>query len=140
MDLLQLGAQMLNQSSGSESNAGSDTIATALSSLLGDGQGNMDLAGLASKMASSGDLGSVVSSWLGDGANSSISADDILGLLGENQIADFSKQLGMGTESAASSLADVLPQLMDQASSGGSLLDAAGGIDGILGAAKKFLS
>ena len=140
MDLLQLGAQMLNQASGSQSNADSDTISNALSSLLGDGQGNMDLAGLASKMSSSGDLGSVVSSWLGDGANSSISADDILGLLGESQIADFSKQLGMGTESAASSLAAVLPQLMDQASSGGSLLDAAGGIDGVLGAAKKFLS
>jgi uncharacterized protein YidB (DUF937 family) len=140
MDLLQLGAQMLNQTSGSQSNADSDTISSALSSLLGDGQGSIDLAGLASKMASSGDLGSVVSSWLGDGANSSISADDILGLLGEDQIASFSNQLGMGTESAASSLADVLPQLMDQASSGGSLLDAAGGIDGILGAAKKFLS
>lgn len=64
-------------------------VTNALSSLLGDGQGNIDLAGLASKMAYSGDLGSVVNSWLGDEANSSISADDIMGLMGENQIADF---------------------------------------------------
>jgi hypothetical protein len=34
----------------------------------------------------------------------------------------------------------MLPQLVDKASSGGNLLESAGGLDGLLGAAKSFLS
>jgi len=138
MDILQLGAQLLSEKLGLEIDA--DTITSALSSLLGDGQGNIDLAGLASKMASSGELGGLVSSWLGDGANSAISADSIMGLLGENQVSGFASKLGVETGAAASGLADVLPQLIDKASSGGSLLESAGGLGGLMGAAKSFLS
>lgn len=137
MELLQLGAQLLSEKLGITLDA--DTIASALSGLLGDGQGNIDLAALAGKMAGSGDLGGIVSSWLGDGANSAISADSILNLLGETQVSDFAAKLGTDTGSAAAGLADVLPQLMDQASSGGSLLEAAGGLGGLMGAAKSFL-
>lgn len=137
MELLQLGAQLLSEKLGIDLDA--DTVASALSGLLGDGSGNLDLAGLASKMASSGELGSIVNSWLGDGANSAISADSILNLLGEGDVADFASKLGTDTGSAASGLADVLPQMMDQGSSGGSLLEAAGGLEGLMGAAKSFL-
>lgn len=138
MDILQTCAQLLSERLGLELDT--ESVAGALSSLLGDGQGNIDLAGLASKMASSGELGSIVSSWLGDGANSAISAESILGLLGENGVSDFASTLGTDTNSAAAGLADVLPQIMDQSSSGGSLLDAVGGSGGLLGAAKSFLS
>lgn len=138
MDILQMGSQLLSDRLGLELDP--DTIASALSGLLGDGQGNIDLAGLAAKMAGSGELGGIISSWLGDGANSAISADSILGLLGEGSVADFAARLGTDTGTAATGLADVLPQLMDQASSGGSLLDAAGGLGGLMGAAKSFLS
>jgi len=99
-----------------------------------------DLAGLASKMASSGELTSLVSSWLGDGGNSAISADGILGLLGESRGSDFASKLGTNTDTAAAGLADVIPQVVDKASSGGSLLDAAGGLGGLMGAAKSSLS
>lgn len=138
MDILQLGAQLLSDSL--DTNIDSDSAASALSQLLGDGQGSVDLSGLVATMASSGELGDIVNSWLGDGANSAISADSILSLLGENNVSDFASQLGSDTGSAASGLANVLPQLMDKSSSGGSLLDAAGGVDGLLGAAKSFLS
>ena len=115
-------------------------FSSALSDLLGDGQGNIDLAGLASKMASSGELGNIVSSWLGDGANGAISAESILGLLGDSEVANFASKIGTEKGVAASGLADLIPQLMDQASSGGNLLEAAGGLGGIMGAAKSFLS
>lgn len=137
MDILQLGAQMLSQSlSGQVDN---DAAGSALSNLLGDGKGNIDLAGLASKMASSGELGNILNSWLGDGANDSISADRVLSLLGDAQVAEFAGKVGTDTESAARSLADVLPQIVDKSSSGGSLLEAAGGIGGLMDAAKSFL-
>jgi uncharacterized protein YidB (DUF937 family) len=138
MDINKLGAQMLSEKLGLQID--SDTVVGALSGLLGDGQGNIDFAGLASKMASSGELGGIVSSWLGDGANSSISADSILGMLGENKVSDFASTLGTDRDSAATGLADVLPHMMDKASSGGSLLESVGGLDGLMGAAKSFLN
>ena len=138
MDIIQLGTQLLSEKLGLQ--VDKDTIASALASLLGDSQGNIDFAGLASKMASSGQLGNIISSWLGDGANSAISADSIMGLLGNQEVTDFASKLGTDSNTAASGLADVLPQLMDKASSGGSLLESAGGLGGLLGAAKSFLS
>jgi uncharacterized protein YidB (DUF937 family) len=117
-----------------------DTITRALSSLLGDGQGNIDLGALTAKLASSGSLSSVVSSWLGDGSNAPISASSLESLLGEGAVSDFASRIGTDTGTAAAGLADVLPQMVDKASSGGSLLDAAGGLGGLMGAAKSFLS
>ena len=137
MDLIQLGTQLLSEKLGIQ--VDSSTISSALTKLLGDSAGNIDFAGLASKMASSGELGNVLSSWLGDGANSAISADSILSMLGDSKVADFASTLGTDTGTAASGLANVIPQLMDKASSGGSLLESAGGLDGLLGAARSFL-
>ncbi|NQY04397.1 MAG: DUF937 domain-containing protein [Halieaceae bacterium] len=138
MDITQLGTQLLSEKLGVS--ASPETIKQAMSSLLGDGQGNIDLQGMATKMASNGDLSAIVNSWLGDGGNSPISADALLGLLGENQVSDFAGKLGTDTSSAAAGLAEVLPQLMDQGSSGGSLLEAAGGLGGVMGAAKSLFS
>ena len=138
MDIAQLASQLLSDKLGQQVDTA--TIASALSGLLGDGQGSIDLAGLANKMASSGELSSVLSTWLGDGANGAISAESIVGILGESSVSDFAASLGTDTGSAAASLADVIPQLMDQASSGGSLLEAAGGVGGLMDAAKSFLS
>ena len=137
MDLIQLGAQLLSENLGIQLDT--ETVSSALSGLLGDGQGNVDLAALASKMAASGELGGILNSWLGDGGNSPITADSIMGLLGNSNVADFAGKLGTDADTAASGLADVLPQLMDKASSGGSLLESAGGLDGLLGAASSFL-
>lgn len=136
MDIVKMGADLLSQKLGLQLD--SATVQSALSSLLGDGQGGIDIAGLASKMASSGELGNVVSSWLGDGGNAAISADSIMSLLGNSEVANFASTLGTDTETAASGLADVLPQMVDKASSGGSLLESAGGIGGLLGAANSL--
>ena len=136
MDILKMGAEMLIQKFGSS--VGVDTMMSALSGLIGDGQGSVDLTGLASKMMSSGNLGSMLTSWLGDGDNKSISADSLMSLLGENKIADFAGKVGVDTSTAASGLSDVLPTMIDKASSGGRLLDSVGGADGLLDMAKKL--
>jgi uncharacterized protein YidB (DUF937 family) len=136
MDLLKMGAEMLTQKLGAS--VGTDTMMSALSGLLGDGKGSIDFAGLASKMMASGDLASMAKSWLGDGANQSISPASLLSMLGENKVADFAGKVGVDTSSAASGLSAVLPTLVDKASSGGSLLDSVGGASGLLGMAKKL--
>jgi uncharacterized protein YidB (DUF937 family) len=137
MDIVQMGVDLLSKQLGSQTDANS--LSNALSGLLGDGQGNIDLAGLAGKMASSGELGNILNSWLGDGANSTITAENLTNLLGDSKISEFASQVGTDSQSAANGLADVLPQLMDKSSSGGSLLDSVGGLDGLLGAASSFL-
>ena len=96
-------------------------------------------ASAAGKMASSGELGNILNSWLGDGANAAISAGSIQALLGNQQISDFASTIGTDSTSAAAGLADVIPQIMDKSSSGGNLLASAGGIGGLMDAAKSFL-
>ena len=123
MDIVQLGAQLLSDRLGVQIDTA--TVASALSKLLGDGQGNIDLAESVEGRALT---------------NGGISADKIPGLLGENELADFASRVGTDTGTAAAGLAEVIPQLMDKASSGGSLRDAAGGLGGLMGAAKSFLS
>jgi len=138
MDVLQLGVQLMSEKLGTQIDV--DTASTALSSLLGDGQGGIELAGITGRMASSGDFGDILGSWLGDGANSPISAESVQTLLGSEQLSAFASQIGTDSGSAAAGLAELLPQLIDKSSAGGSLLEAAGGVDGLLGAAKSFLS
>jgi len=137
MDIMELGTQLLSEQLGVDENGAS--IGEALAGLLGDGQ-NVDLVGLVNKIGANGDLGKVLSSWLGDGSNEPISADSILGLLGESNVDEFAQKLGADSGSAASGLAEVLPQLIDKASSGGSLMESVGGIDGLMGAAKSLFS
>ncbi len=138
MDLIEMGAQMLSEQFGVKVDA--QTVRGALSGLLGDGSGDIDLSSLAAKMAGNGELGTLLGSWLGDGANQSISADTITDLFGQDELSRFAGQVGVSQREAAGGLADVIPQIMDKASSGGSLLDQfAGGSGGLLGAAKSLL-
>lgn len=137
MDIIQLGAQLLSEHLGLD--VDSATLQSALSGLLGDGQGGVDFGALAARMGQSGGLEAVLGSWLGDGANAPISAESVLGLLGEGNVAEFAGKIGTDTGTAASGLSDILPQMMDRASSGGSLLASAGGLGGLMSAANNFL-
>ena len=80
-----------------------------------------DLGGLAEQF-SGGGLGNALQSWLGDGDNDNVSGEQITNALGADKIAGFAQQLGMDQNEAASKLSDLLPDLMDKSSSGGSLL------------------
>ncbi len=137
MDLMKLGTQLLSDKLGS--GVDGDSLTSALSGPLGGSDGNIDVAGLASKMSANTDLGDVLGSWLGDGENSPISAGKVIDLLGDSNISDFASKPGLDSSTAASGLAEALPQLMDKASSGGSLWDSLGGVGGLMDAAKSFL-
>ena len=89
---------------------------------------------------SSGDLAALASSWLGDGANESLSVESLTSILGSANIQQFAQSLGINAETASQGLADTIPELIDKCSSGGNLLDAVGGADGLMGMAKKLFS
>jgi len=133
MDLMQLGTQLLASKMGGGAN--SNVITSALSGLMADKDGQADLGGLISAMQGKG-LGSVAESWLGDGKNEEISADQVRDVVGKDKVAAMATELDTDENSLLDSLKEVLPQIIDKSSSGGSLLDNAGGL---LGMAKKFL-
>jgi uncharacterized protein YidB (DUF937 family) len=138
--LIKIGAETFMKSDKSgEAGSGLDigTLGTALSGLMGGGQGGIDLGSLMSKFSSAG-LGNIVNSWLGDGSNASVSTDQIMEMFGSNKISEFASTLGLSQEAAAGGLSDAIPQMVDKASSGGSLLDSVGGLSGALGMAGKL--
>lgn len=144
-DILQMGANMFIQSKLSGDNgSGLDLgdLTSAMSGLLGgssdaEGEGGFDLGSLVSNMAS-GDLASVAQSWLGDGENEAVSPDQITNIFGADKVSEFANKLGVTEDEALGGLSEAIPQMVDQSSSGGSILDAVGGVSGAIGMAGKL--
>ena len=133
MDIQSIAMKMLADKLGGNS----DAIGGVMNSLIGSGD-KMDLGGLVGQLQSKG-LGDVAESWLGDGANAEISADQLQDVLGADQVASAAEQLGADKGALLAGLQQALPQLVDKSSSGGSLLDSVGGLGGVASMAKKFL-
>lgn len=140
MDMMKLATQLLASKLGGGA-GNSDMVSSVIGSLLGgssdQGQG-MDLGSIVGNLKESG-LGSIAESWLGDGDNAEISSDQIQSMLGSDKIQAAAKQLGTDENDLLSGLKDMLPQVIDKSSSGGSLLDSVGGLGGLASMASKFL-
>ena len=140
MDLMQIGVQLLQSKLGGGAN--SSAITSALGGLLGGQKGGFDIGSMVSKMQGNdtgGDFTQLAKSWLGDGGNDAISTSQVSELLGKDKVAEFASQLNVDEGTALGSLTDLLPQMVDKSSSGGSLLDSVGGIGGLMGMASKFM-
>jgi len=117
-DLFRMGAELIqNNSDDATTGLDLDAISGALSGVLGGEDGGIDLASLATKL-SDGNFGEMISSWFGNGENISIDLGQVSELLGSDKISQFAEQLGISTESAEQALADALPNIVDQATSG----------------------
>lgn len=131
MDLKNLAAQLLKDKLGADIDT--SKAGDALEGLLGGG-GLSDLVG----KFTNGGLAEQAKSWLGDGENAAVSADQIKEALDVDQIKGFADKLGLDEGGAADALSNFLPGLLDKASSGGNLLDKVGGLGGLASMAKKF--
>jgi len=136
MDIIQIATQLLSKQLGGS--ADSNSLTGPLTSLLGDSSGQINIADLVSKFATQGGLQNMLGSWLGDGKNASLSGQQLTDILGQDKVSNFASQLGLGESEVSSALASVIPQLIDSNSSGGSLLEQAGGISGLSNMAKSF--
>lgn len=136
MDITQMGAELLKSQLGGSSGQSTDTIAGVLQKLIGNGD-QLDIAGMVAALQSGG-LASIAASWLGDGDNEAISTDQVRQVMGDARISQAATELGTDEDSLLSGLSQALPQMIDKSSSGGSLLDAVGGIGGALDMAKKL--
>ena len=79
-----------------------------------------DLAGLVAALEQGG-LGKQVQSWLGNGANLPITADQLKAVIGNAQVQDLARQLGLPVDATLKVLAQYLPGIVDEASPNGKL-------------------
>jgi uncharacterized protein YidB (DUF937 family) len=59
-------------------------------------------------------LGGVVSSWVGNGENQPITAEQITSVLGQERVAALASKIGMSPEDASAKLAEFLPGMIDK--------------------------
>lgn len=143
MDLLKTGASLIEGNSDVETTGlDMDNITKALENLVGNGSGGLDLVKFVGGLSQNG-LGEIVGSWLGNGENRSISMEQITTLFGSDNVASFASELGISQESASNALAQAVPQIVDQATSGeGTIMDEmlsnVGGPSGAMGMLGKM--
>ena len=83
-------------------------------------------------------LGSVVDSWISNGQNQPISADQIESAIGSDRIHNIASTIGMDPQALTQGLSQALPGIIDRLTPGGEAPDA-GGLDQALQSLKGLL-
>jgi len=116
----QLSAQVLGTQGSIDGSEGG--IARVALDLLQQHEGG--LGGLLAKFEGAG-LGQEVASWIGTGSNLPVEASQLASALGPDVIRRISAELGQDSSHVASTLAGLLPQIIDRLTPSGSVDDAA---------------
>ena len=77
-----------------------------------DSQAEGGLGGLLAKLQDGG-MGAQVSSWLGEGHNLPVSADQLQGVLGNEQVQKMAGSLGLSSDQILQGLSEHLPAIAD---------------------------
>src|SRR3974390_1559989 len=77
-----------------------------------------DLPGLVAALEKGG-LGPQVQSWLGNGTNMPITADQLKAVLGNSEVQQLARQMGLPVDEVLKVLAQYLPEIVDKASPNG---------------------
>jgi len=115
LDELNLGSALTGAMGQIESSA-APTLINALLSRTQFG----NLGGLVAQLQQGG-LGQQVQSWLGNGANMPITADQLKSVLGNSQVQEIARHLGLPVDAAMNMISQHLPTVVDQASKNGQL-------------------
>ena len=82
-----------------------------------------NLSGIVSQLQQGG-FATQVQSWLGNGANMPVTADQLRAALGNEQVKQIAQHLGLPVDQALSMLSAHLPDMVDKASPNGELQPA----------------
>ena len=102
--------QVVGAMAGGQS-GGNNALLETVMKMVSDPQ-NGGLQGLIQSFQQGG-LGDIVNSWVSNGQNLPISAEQLQSVLGGSALGNIASQLGMNPEEASGSLASMLPQLID---------------------------
>ena len=117
---------VLNNMGGGNGAQGGDIMQMVMGLL----QQNGGLAGLVEMFNKSG-LSQQAASWVGSGENLPISADQISSVLGSGQLADLASKFGIDPQQLSGSLAQYLPDVVNQLTPQGRLPDNASDTDAL---------
>jgi uncharacterized protein YidB (DUF937 family) len=117
---------------GGAANAAPGGLMDVVGNLLNNQQGG--LSGLISAFEQNG-LGNVVASWVGTGQNLPISAEQLQSVLGNEQVQAMAQKLGFSTQDVSAHLANLLPQVVDKLTPGGTVPEG-NAVGGLMGALK----
>jgi uncharacterized protein YidB (DUF937 family) len=92
------------------------------------------LSGLIASFEQNG-LGGIIASWVGTGQNLPISAEQLQAVLGNQQVQAIAQQLGFSPQDVSTHLAQLLPQVVDKLTPGGTVPEGHA-IGGLMGALK----
>jgi len=90
------------------------------------------LAGLVQIFHDKG-LGGIVNSWVSTGQNLPISAEQIQGVLGSEQVQQFATKMGISPDLASSKMAELLPVVVDKLTPDGKVPEGGGLLQQALG-------
>jgi uncharacterized protein YidB (DUF937 family) len=136
-----LGSVLGNVMGAQQNSAGGlGSLINVAGSLLANDGDHGGLGGLVGKFEQAG-LGHVVSSWIGNGQNLPISADQLQSVLGSDAVSGIAAKLGVNPSDALGQLSTMLPGIINhltpngQAPAGGlgNMGDLAGMLGGLLG-------
>jgi uncharacterized protein YidB (DUF937 family) len=100
--------------------AGSNPEAAGVLEMIQNHPGGLN--GLVESFHSNG-LGGLVSSWTGTGDNQAVTATQIQQVLGSEKVQAYAQKLGISPEAASSTLAQLLPVVIDKLSPNGKVPD-----------------
>ncbi len=95
----------------------SEALPTMINTVLAQTQYH-DLPGLVAALEKGG-LGPQVQSWLGNGQNMPITADQLKAVLGNTEVQTFARQMGLPVDEVLKLMAQYLPEIVDKASPNG---------------------
>jgi len=112
-DIVSMGTELFNNKLGDTAEGiDNSVISDALSGLLSNEEGGLDLGNIMSALTgdSEGGLASIVSSWIGSGENEAIDGSTLTNLLGSDAISGFAEKLEQVTRVKLSGSADIANQ------------------------------
>src|SRR5271155_5246107 len=109
-----------NQALGNVLGGSSNPMASGLLQMVQNQPGG--LQGLVQSFHDKG-MGGVVSSWVGSGQNSPISAEQIQQVLGSDQVKALAAKAGISPDAAGSAIAQLLPGIVDKLTPNGAVPD-----------------
>ncbi len=138
-DIVKMGTDLFQSKLGdSAGEVDQNSITDALKGLISNEEGGLDLSNILTSLTSGDGIGSIISSWIGDGENETVDGSQLTEILGEDKVSEFAEKLGVDKDTALSGLSDAIPNMIDKATGEGSILDSVGGVDGIMDMASKF--
>jgi len=124
-----------NQALGNVLGGSSNPLATSVLQMIQNQPGG--LQGMVQCFQQKG-LGGVVSSWVGTGANSPITADQVHQVLGSDQVKALAAKAGINPDTASAAIAQMLPTIVDKLTPNGSVPDHSSVMDMATSMLKNF--